>query len=197
MPGDPDDVSRTTVRLDDGALGVVELAWRPDVSSKLAVGHWRYSRRSEALLPGGRPKPNQGVYVLGETLLYAEGVDAQGLRGFLRYGIAEDAVNVFDGYLGAGLVYRGLLPGRPRDRAGLAVAHAMAGGPYRRSAALSDPVPERAETVIELTYRFRVAPWLTLQPDIQYTLGPGLDPALDNALSVGLRFEAAFSRSSN
>ncbi len=197
VPGDPDDVSKTTVRLDDGALGVVELAWQPGASRRVAAGHWRYSRESDPRLPAGRPEQNAGFYLLGEAALYTEGDSAEGLRGFLRYGVAEDAVNVFDSYLGAGLVYRGLLPGRPADRAGIAVARAIAGSPYRRSAALTGPVPERAETVFELTYRFGVAPWLTLQPDIQYTLDPGLDPALDNALSIGLRFEAAIGGASD
>jgi porin len=41
----------------------------------------------------------------------------------------------------------------------------------------------------------RVTEWLTVQPDVQYVVNPGTDPALDDALVVGLRFEIAFSRS--
>jgi porin len=48
---------------------------------------------------------------------------------------------------------------------------------------------KRRETVFELTYRTRLAPWLALQPDAQYIIDPGTDPALGNALAVGLRFE--------
>lgn len=40
-----------------------------------------------------------------------------------------------------------------------------------------------------LTYKFPVAEWLTLQPNFQYVVNPGLDPNLKDALAAGLRFE--------
>ena len=33
-----------------------------------------------------------------------------------------------------------------------------------------------------------------LQPDIPYIINPGVDPALDNALVILLRFELSFSK---
>jgi porin len=35
--------------------------------------------------------------------------------------------------------------------------------------------------------------WLTLQPDLQYIVNPGLEPALRDAMVLGLRFELAGS----
>lgn len=40
--------------------------------------------------------------------------------------------------------------------------------------------------------RLPVTDWLTLQPDVQYILNPGLEPNSDHALAVGLRFELAY-----
>ena len=48
------------------------------------------------------------------------------------------------------------------------------------------------ETNIELTYRAALAPWLTLQPDMQYTINPGARPELKDALLLGLRVEVGF-----
>jgi porin len=48
---------------------------------------------------------------------------------------------------------------------------------------------KRAETVVELTYRLQVLPWLHLQPNLQYVINPGTSPTLDNALVFALRVE--------
>ena len=49
------------------------------------------------------------------------------------------------------------------------------------------------ETTLEATYRWVLTDWLSLQPDLQYVVHPGGDPALGNALVVGLRL--GFTRS--
>jgi len=40
--------------------------------------------------------------------------------------------------------------------------------------------------------RLPVTGQLTLQPDVQYIINPGLEPNSDHALAVGLRFELAY-----
>jgi porin len=54
-----------------------------------------------------------------------------------------------------------------------------------------DPTAERAETALELTYLVAPAPWLSVQPDLQYVIDPGTDGALDDALVLGLRVQIA------
>ena len=53
---------------------------------------------------------------------------------------------------------------------------------------------DRTETNIELTWRARVNDWLTLQPDVQYVMNPGTNPAVRNAWVVGLRFNVEVTR---
>ena len=67
------------------------------------------------------------------------------------------------------------------------------GGKFRRAQAALGATVERHETAIELTYRVQFLPWLALQPDVQYIINPGTDPALKNALVIGLRFELSWS----
>jgi porin len=48
------------------------------------------------------------------------------------------------------------------------------------------------EAAIE-TYRARVSDVMTIQPDMQYIVNPGADPALSNGLALGVRLEFSFA----
>ena len=85
------------------------------------------------------------------------------------------------------LVATGLIPRRDEDQAGVSVAMARAGGPFRRA---GTPVTSH-ETVFEASYRATLTPWLTVQPDMQFVFHPGFDPTLKNAVVVGIRFEVS------
>ncbi len=49
-----------------------------------------------------------------------------------------------------------------------------------------------AEVALEFSYRARITPWLVLQPDLQYVINPGTDPAIENALVAGVRVDITF-----
>jgi porin len=72
---------------------------------------------------------------------------------------------------------------------GLAIAVASFGEPYRRFEALAGNLTHVHESIVELTYRIKVSDVLTLQPDVQYIRHPGINPQLNSAWVVGLRFE--------
>ncbi len=188
VPGDPDRPKRTAVKLGrgDGALFIGE-AQVPLRDGKLLLGAWRYTARFDRL-DGTRARGNRGIYLRGERRLVREAADPeQGLAGFFRLGAAAGRTNMFGRFASAGLNYTGLIRGRDADQLGLAVAAAFTSRSYRRAADA-----ERAETAIEFTYRASVAPWLSLQPNIQYVVNPGADRALGNALAIGLRAELAW-----
>lgn len=109
----------------------------------------------------------------------------------MRVGAARESVNQTGRYLGAGLVYTGLLPGRDADQLGLAVAVAFNGDTFKR-ARRSEGLPvDGSETAIELSYRMQLNDWLRLQPDMQYIIDTGALGELKNALVLGVRFEVA------
>lgn len=199
VPGDPNRPKRTTVKLGngDGALIVGELEYTDDMT-KVAAGTWRYTAKFEDILATqvagtsierGR---NDGAYIFAERKLTGETKEGPGLAAWARLGVADDKFNPVESYVGGGLVYTGLVPGRAEDQLGLAVAHVSLGTPYRRALELAGEASSKSETNIELTYRASLAPWLTLQPDIQYILNPGANPALKNDLVMGLRVEVGF-----
>lgn len=213
VPGDPAHPGRTAIKLSgrDGALLVGEVDYIDD-ETKAGVGVWRYTSPFAGLDATGSPSlaknggaerraDNGGLYLLVERrLIHSGGLRAAdgvkpGLAGFVQLGFANGRINPIEHYLGGGLVYTGLLRREHDDRVGVTVARASFGAPYRRAIAATGAtgaLGDRAETVIEMTYRTPLTAWLTVQPDVQYVIDPGGDPALRDALAVGVRGEIGF-----
>ena len=195
VPGDPDRPKRTTVQLDadEGALVAAEIDRHGERLTKLGIGTWRYTGHFDRFADTATPEAGQvrgtgGAYALAEMQLWRSGdASERGLAAFMRYGVADSDVHRFASYFGSAFVYTGLVTAD--DQLGIAIAHARNGTPYRRELSLDGPGTDRAETNIELTWRWGVNDWLTLQPDLQYILNPNTDPVLRDALAVGLRFE--------
>ena len=185
VPGDPAHPARTAIRFDegDGALLVGELE-APVAGGRLLLGHWRYTAAFDAL-DGGRGKSNDGFYLRGEAPL------VQTSRGsadaFFRLGLADGRFNMFDRFASAGVRFTGWLPGREEDEFGLAVAAAFTGDDYRALTGAG-----ASEIAFEATYRSQVTDWLAIQPHAQYVRNPSADPAIPDAVVLGLRAEVAF-----
>jgi porin len=103
---------------------------------------------------------------------------AQGLTPFATVTYAPSDRNTFPLFVSTGLVYQGLLPGRDRDIAAFGLAY----GQFSRH--LSRQV---FEMVLEWTYEIGLAPWLTVQPDIQYIVRPGGTGDIPNAWVIGVQ----------
>lgn len=119
-----------------------------------------------------------------EQLIYRECLcdadNIQGLSVFAGYYPRSSDLPVLveaigDSYI-AGLVYRGLLPGRDEDvlGAGVAWAELFQGG-------------TNEETVVETFYKAQITPRVSLQPDLQYIATPS--GIYRDALAVGVRFQ--------
>ncbi len=160
---------------------------------KVGLGGWYYTARFQRIgTPAVTQRGNGGLYLLSQGTLFHEPADpAQGLRGFLRLGVADRRVNRLAAYTGGGLVYTGLLPGRPADHLGVGAAIAHHGAPYRRAQHRTGTPTTRSETALELTYQAPLTAWLLIQGDVQYVLHPDMDPTQGHALVLGLRLQVA------
>ncbi len=193
VPGNPNNPQGTHIRLDkgDGSLAVVEIGFNTSEEgkpfNKTAVGLWRYSARAADLVTGD-PRRDEGFYVLAERTLRAEQDDsAQGLSGFVRFGTVNKDVYQADWSGSLGLHYQGLFDGRDDDTAGIAVTTSHASSKYRQLNA-----SDSSETVVEITYRAQLKPWLSVQPMVQRIFNPNMDAALRDAWVAGMRLEVAF-----
>lgn len=198
VPGDPDGTSSHRIQFgsEEGALAITEVGRSGARLRKVAVGAWAYTARFEEIAAAStdeapaRHRGNRGYYAIAEGQVYAEQEDAsQGLNAFVRIGTAEERINRFDDFWGAGLVYTGALPGRDEDQVGLAVVSAGNGSLYRHAQLTDGAAADERETSIELTYRAAVTEWLTLQASLQHVSNPDTNPDLSDAMAFGLRFE--------
>ena len=156
----------------------------------------------------GRVRRNTyAVYAVADQLLVREpNTKDQGLGGFVRVMGTPGDRNLVNFYADLGLTYKGAIPGRDSDTAGLALGIARISDTASKldsDTALATggfyPV-RRHETVLELTYQAQIAPWLQVQPSAQYVFNPlggvpdPVNPAhrLRDALVLGVRAGVTF-----
>jgi porin len=146
------------------------------------------------------------VYGIIDQMIWQKpGTKDQGIGAFLLVMGAPDRFNQSNLFIEGGINWMAPFEGRASDVFGLGVSYLGISPAKRRFG--SDVVfytqtgfPYRSnETVIETTYLYQVAPWWTLQPDLQIVLNPGAaipsvfsSMPLKNAIIAGVRATITF-----
>ncbi len=124
---------------------------------------------------------DSGVYFIADQNLLSDMDNSEpGMGALLQLGYAPGRSNLNDFYLAGGLNYTGLFSNNRPGRLGLAVARASFN---RALPTIGSGIYEDCETVVELTYRYRLPGNLVIQPDLQYIIHPGMKNTLDNAFT--------------
>jgi porin len=151
---------------------------------------------------------NFGLYLILDKMLWRRPDTAtQGLAAFLRVGAAPADRNLIRVEVDAGLTFKGLFPNRELDILGVGASYARIDYARRLDrdeilfTGVQRPVRDY-ESVLEITYAARIAPWLLLQPDLQLVFHPGgltsaplpapIGQPIPNALVIGLRSGITF-----
>lgn len=131
----------------------------------------------------GQPRMRHGnfsVYAVADQMIWRPSPDSPRSVGvFARVMGAPGDRNTVDFSANAGVVLKSPFAGRDNDSVGLALGYADVGSHAsafdRDMASGTTPgYPVRtAETVVEATYQYQVAPWWLVQADFQYFLRPG------------------------
>ncbi len=186
VPGDPERPKAFAIaRLGhgDGALVIGQADYHLSDDATIEAGAWRYTAAVPAIDPIRARAHDQGAY----ASLAAPLPGMKGVSGWIRAGVADRDAQPVSAYLGAGLVAQGLFAGRPDDRLGFAIAHAVIGAPARSALGLP-----KAETTFEATYQISVHHRLALQPDAQFVRHPAGRADARNALVLGMRAVVTF-----
>ncbi len=224
--GDPQlrNRSGTNFDLNSGVYVIGEVQYQlnpgdnaPGKPGTYKLGAWYNSNASDnqffingpidATTPVGRRlRHNYSIYAVADQLVYRPpGVKDGGAGVFLRAMGAPGDRNAVNVFVSGGLTYKGAF-GRGNDTMGLGVSWARISDTARASdAAFAQAtggfLPTRtSETVLELSYQAQIAPWWTLQPDLQYVFNPagGIpnpnrpDRRIGDALILGLRTGITF-----
>jgi porin len=189
-----ENVNAVNINETAGALLIGEVDYAPTRTTKIMAGYWDYTGEFVALnqaTASGSQRTvfgSAGGYIGGATRLYSQ-TARRGLDAFANIGFASATTNQIDRSLNIGFTYTGLLDDRPFDRLGFAAGIARAGSAYKEMQLASGHGVESYETNFELTWRAPINRWLTIQPDIQYWINPGLDPAFKNDMLFLIHFE--------
>lgn len=190
IPGHTDDPSSNRMHLsgDDGALIVGEMELATDLDGRVWAGFWHYTADFERPFGAGASNANSGWYLGGELGFE---FDSFALAAFIRYGTANEELNILREYVGAGLVVDGIFRSRPEDQLGLAMSSGRVGAPYRHYLFDAGVASMSQETIWELTYRATINEHFAVQPNIQLVDNPSASTSLNDAWVLGLRFEIA------
>lgn len=219
--------SGTAFRVNDGALVIGEVQYTiGGVQSAMLpgsykLGAWYNSARlsgqpssgvdigsSISQKTAGRtPKGNWSIYGLADQMLFRKsGTEDEGIGVFLRVLGAPGDRNLVNVSADFGLTWKGIVPGRTDDTAGVGFGLARVsssfihGGGSFRTLGGSGNLSGHTEAVLELTYQAQLAPWWQVQPTAQYlsNLGGGARNSeqpgkrLGNSAVLGLRTAVTF-----
>jgi porin len=133
---------------------------------------------------------NYGIYgVIDQELIHSGG---KSIGMFARGGGAPSDVNFVNWYIDGGFNFKGFIPGRSRDVAGVAVAHSAISKDFSNAQVLEGSPGFSGETVLEATYNYLISPWWTIQPDFQYTWTPSGEDGSRDAAVFGVRTVITF-----
>ena len=173
---------------------------------RTALGQSLGALQDEPDAQGRARRGNWGVYAVADQLVWREaGTRDQGIGVFARAMGSPGDRNLVNFYADAGVTWKGVVPGRVNDTAGLGVAFARASDTVSqldkdvRAGTPGYPI-RRVEALLELTYQAQVAPWWQVQPTAQhvFNLNAGVpDPRrpgkrLGDAAVFGLRTAITF-----
>ena len=148
------------------------------------------SSENEAFPENGSCASAGGYFIADQSLWRKPGGKDQGLSAFLRIGGAPSDRSTVPFYFDTGFNYKGLIPRRDADIAGIGFSYTQLSPDLRDEDGA--PFETHHEAILEATYKVQLKDWLTLQPDVQYVFNPGADERADNALVAGIRFSVSF-----
>ncbi len=130
---------------------------------------------------------NFGLYAIADQSIITFS-ETKKVNGFIQMGYAPMNRNLIDFYFGSGLNYYSPF-NRKNDVAGIAVAHARLCKDYYR---MYKQTLSKTETTIEMNYSIAINKYLTVQPNIQYIINPGMSNEMNNSLVSTLRLKLSF-----
>ena len=156
-------------------IGEVRSRWAIGgrLPGRATAGLWRHTGHVRPA-DGAPASIAQGPLAVVEQALWYRAGTADGaarhLTVFAQYGSAAGVIDAIGRHFGAGIVWRGPSAKRPDDVLGIAATSVAL-------AAVAASEAHVSETSAGVFYKRQLTPWLAAQPDVQYIVHPGGDPA--------------------
>ncbi|MBO9559232.1 MAG: carbohydrate porin [Caulobacter sp.] len=185
--GDPDGPS---TEFDNGALLIGEAgigdSWR------VAVGAWAYTERQSDLRDldvHGEPALSRarGGYLLAEYPFVDGGETGRSVRGFARLGFSDGDTTPFGSGWQTGVLVERVFASRPDSAFSIGLEQGRLSSKQRANTLDAGVAPAHAESSMEITYSDKVAPRVSLQPDLQFIRRAGGDRDARTVVVAALR----------
>jgi len=161
--------------------------------AKYALGFWGYSEPVDDLVDvdgNGAPvkRSSVGWYALAERTLWRETAVGD-VTVFARFSQNDGNSIALERAMNLGFTLKAPFSGRQSDVAALGYSRGLTSSKYRALLQAGGAAPTRFEDAWELTYRFQMENWLSIQPVLQRIRHPGADIGVRNATILGLRLD--------
>jgi len=197
---------------DNGVLLISEVGLRPEegflsLPGRFSIGGYYHTGDFDDVatdvfgndlfltgLPPRQDSNQSGYYLIFEQMFHRERNDStEGLNGFVSFVVSPDLdKSDMPFFLNGGLIYKGLLAGRPADQTALGFYTTWFSGDKRDAQEAAGIEGQTAETGIEFNHQFQITPYFYLRPDVQYIINPNGLSSIDNALVVGCEIGLTF-----
>lgn len=150
---------------------LIELGWSPEIPG-LGTGNYRLTPWHNHLF---------GSDGFGVALNIDQELGRKDVVAFFRFGYGDEDVTPVEAFVSGGVAWEDPF-GRENDVVAIGVAW-------------SDPSPadgSRAETLLELFYRFGIAKSISISPDLQLVFDPASNPGDDFVFVPGIRLLMKF-----
>ncbi len=184
--GDPDGVDTS---FDEGALVIGEAG--VEAARKFVLGAWAYTQKQDDIREvdgAGAPQERHahGGYALLEHALLNQD-KTRATTAFLRAGFSDGDTTPFAGGWQAGVLVERVFAARPDSVLSVGVNQGVISDGHRRNQVDAGARMGESEVQVEITYSDALAPFLRLQPDLQWIRNPGGDRSVDDAIIAALR----------
>ena len=126
---------------------------------------------------------NYGFYIIADQKIISIDEEVgRSLGLFTQIGVSPKDRSINSLYWALGINFYGPFVKRAEDVFGIAVANALMSS---YSVDMSKGVMDKSEIAIECFYKLKLTENISLQPEVQYIINPGVDSSLNNAF-VGL-----------
>lgn len=166
------------------------------------AGYYYFTGNRDKFL-GGQTSGNYGYYFLLDQMVYREGPPGtkQGLTPFLALLFAPGDIDEMPFFFTSGLVYQGLIPGRPEDTTSLGAIYGKYSDDLRKVQQKAKTagvpgqfgnIPQNYELVLELNHWFQLNQFFYITPDIQIVINPSGLGTIPNAIVLGAQVGVTF-----
>jgi porin len=185
-----------TIHEHSGLASMNEVGWRPEIAPGLRgnykLGGWYDTLQHEEFRTGRQSPNGWGLYAaFDQRLLPKSGSHGLGLTPFVAFSWAPPDVNEQEWFVDAGVLWEGVVPGRPNDVIGLYGVYGRTSSDLRRAQRAMGKPGQSYEAIVELNYRIDVFPWLYIQPDLQGVIDPNATGRVDDALVLAVQVGVA------